>query len=441
MDSLRGQISGEDPAEEASLASPLADARDSGNQPPAGVAKDERRMQVRAYNFWASLLGNRQFPDIADLHPESLGDFGPYSVLLDFSERLEDPRIAYLGRDLAGECGISEPIHSLDQVPGRSLLSRITDHYMQIIANQAPIGFEAEFVNQRGITILYRGILLPFSRDDRAIDHIYGVINWKERREPLETAPAAVQNEPAAEVRPAMLRSSLGWADGPLDRGMVEPLGDHHSVDECFQPVVQSAEDMELSDWLASARELALLAHGSEDRSRQTLYSAVSRAYDFALAAAGQPEAFAELIEDAGLKVQARAPLTPLVKLVFGADYDKTRLTEFATVIAHGQRLGLECGSLAAYLRETPGGLKALVKEERRLRRAESGNEANARSRRDAMIQSLRALEPKSMEAIGKSAEFTLLVARQLESGEVVMLGEVAGDDALLDRAARHLLS
>ena len=51
---------------------------------------------------------------------------------------------------------------------------------MQILANQAPIGFEAEFVNQRGVTILYRGILLPFSSDDDTIDFIYGVINWKE---------------------------------------------------------------------------------------------------------------------------------------------------------------------------------------------------------------------------------------------------------------------
>lgn len=50
---------------------------------------------------------------------------------------------------------------------------------MQILANQAPIGFEAEFVNQRGSTILYRGILLPFSSDDHAID-FNGVINWKE---------------------------------------------------------------------------------------------------------------------------------------------------------------------------------------------------------------------------------------------------------------------
>ena len=30
------------------------------------------------------------------------------------------------------------------------------------------------------------------------------------------------------------------------------------------------------------------------------------------------------------MKAQARAPMTPIVKLVFGIDYDKARLTEFA---------------------------------------------------------------------------------------------------------------
>ncbi|RYY39412.1 MAG: hypothetical protein EOP59_12585, partial [Sphingomonadales bacterium] len=46
--------------------------------PPSPVGQDERRMQVRAYNHWASLLGNANFPDIADLEPDALDDFGPY---------------------------------------------------------------------------------------------------------------------------------------------------------------------------------------------------------------------------------------------------------------------------------------------------------------------------------------------------------------------------
>ena len=457
MDTLRGTFGSDSSADRS-----WEESEDDGAQPartrdlpPLAIDQDERRMQVRAYNFWASLLDNRQFPDVADLHPEDLGDFGPYSVLLDFTGGIDDPAIAYLGEALAGECDTSSSIRALSQVPSRSLLSRITDHYMQIIANQAPIGFEAEFVNQRGVTILYRGILLPFSHDDARIDHIYGVINWKELADQSSTDALMKQIDEAVEARPSLLRGSMpltAWADGPADSTMVEPLNGSSILElseaefglpeGCFEDpsLAPGAEPLELADWLASAREMALAARSSEERSHQALYAAIGRAYDFALAAAGAPADLAELVEDAGLKVQDRAPLLPLVKLVFGADYDKTRLTEFATVIAHGQRLGLERGSLAVFLSEAQGGLKGVVKEERRLRREESGRTEDARSRREALISGLRNLAPKSIEEVGKESEFTVLVARRLDSGEVVVLGEVSGDEALLDRAARRLL-
>ena len=116
-----------------------------------------------------------------------------------------------------------------------------------------------------------------------------------------------------------------------------------------------------LADWLASARDLAHIAHTNEDRTRGALYAAIGRAWDFALAAQEAPEDYAEMIADAGLTMQARAPLTPLVKLVFGADYDKTRIAEYTTALAHAQRLALGFGELGAYLAHAPGGLKGVV--------------------------------------------------------------------------------
>ena len=47
-------------------------------------------------------------------------------------------------------------------------------------------------------------------------------------------------------------------------------------------------------------------------------------------------EDYAELLEESGIKAQARAPMTPIVKLVFGIDYDKARLTEFAAALSCG---------------------------------------------------------------------------------------------------------
>jgi hypothetical protein len=201
-------------------------------------------------------------------------------------------------------------------------------------------------------------------------------------------------------------------------------------------------EDAGLYDCLAAARELARAADSTEDRSRSALYAAVSRAYDFSLAATQAPEDYAELIADAGLTVQERAPMTPVVKLVFGHDYDKTRLTEYAAVLTHAHRLKLERGSLADYLAATEGGVKAIVRAERRLRREEQGKPVeDAHAVREALAQALRALEAITLEELdGAGPEFALALIRRDEIGCAEILGEVPEDIALIERAARKMV-
>jgi hypothetical protein len=495
MDTLHGSFSGENASEDQSQDYGYGEDEVSRETPPLAIGQDERRMQVRAYNFWASLLADRSFPSIEDLDPDNLPDFGPHSVLLDFTSGIEDPAVTFLGPKLAQECGTEGLITKLSDVPSRSLLSRITDHYLQIIANQAPIGFEAEFVNQRGATIMYRGILLPFSSDDDTIDFIYGVINWKELADQETTDELLNEINQALAAGPEVLRQEDAlpeWADGPMEAAwadtnieedvldLVTPFDASEyqptdwdepafgstdaaaSTDEDTQkdtaeivPVAfgtvdsepafedtLEAEPQQLADWLASARELAYAAQGSEDRSRQALYAAISRAYDFSLAAGEDPAGLEELLADAGLKAQERAPLTPVVKLVFGADYDKTRLAEFSTVLAHAQRLGLSRGTLAKHLAGSAGGLKGAVSLERQLRAEELAKPVSPRQApKDRLARKLRKLGHQPLDHVSsEGSEFTLLVARRLPDGQVVLLGEVGDDTSLLERAARKLL-
>ncbi|MFA7587080.1 MAG: hypothetical protein WCY11_12960 [Novosphingobium sp.] len=483
MDSFRGHFSGYDTSDSHDSTDDFIDRE----PPPMPIGQDERRMQVRAYNFWASLLDDRTFPSIEDLDPANLPDFGPYSVLLDFTSGMEDPAIPFLGDRIAAECGGSGPIRQLSDVPSRSLLSRITDHYMQILANQAPIGFEAEFVNQHGATVLYRGILLPFSSDDETIDFIYGVINWKELADQQTSDELLLDIDRALDVRPETARATAtiaapltAWADGPtegpafpdddvldlsgfaeseeLDIDLPAPefgsggdplmlsLADEAPEDDAFVMPSTLADmpdhDMQLADWLASARELAQAAQGSEDRSRGALYAAIGLAYDFSLAATAAPVDFRELIADAGLTVQERAPMTPIVKLVFGADYDKTRITEYATALSHAHRIGLERGRLTGYLVSAPGGLKGVVTAERKLKREEAGKTAMTRETpRETLARKLRKLEHFPIDAVAAEGhEFTLLVARRLPDGSVAILGEVSDDVPLLEKVAKRLL-
>lgn len=664
MDRLGGSFGAFDDAEPFGAAF-ADDADDIGPEvPPSPVGQDERRMQVRAYNHWAALIGTGQFPAIADLMPETLGDFGPYGVLLDFSGKrgIDDPAIRFLGDKLAEECGGAQ-YRRLSQVPGRSLLSRITDHYLQIIANKAPIGFEAEFTNDRGAPVLYRGILLPWSSNGEDVDFVFGVINWKEMAD-AATADALLSAIDAALEAPtppyegnAMDRMldlsgyaeadagtgdsdedlpvslpipSFGTADeadhgtaSPFERvdaleedsgedinedsveasewgagfsgfgeddtvysvdygdqgleegeepedydGVVDPLADNsvsfglaslvsrgsrvkqsvtlpgmegysqpaHTPDPApvapagptgpagprttleqrlraaipqgygaeenpgplFRAPVQAApsgdaaapqqdarqqgghdgesgpvadevfdldaemiafvddedradevaasEDTDapegLYDCLAAARELAQTARSNEDRGRKALYQAVGRAYDFSLEAAANPDDFTELLVENGLTVQDRAPMTPVVKLVFGADYDKTRLTEYATVLGYAHRIGVARGTLDRLLGSTEGGLKGIVAAERQARKDDGGAAvAPDKGIRSALAKKLRKLEPVDFAALAQDGpEFALVMVRRLPSGELVALGEIPEDVPLLEKAARKML-
>ena len=151
--------------------------------PPPGV--DDRRLQMRAYDLWIELAGSSPMPAIVDLRPDDHPSFAPYSVLLDFSESRTDPRIAHVGERLAAECGMStrDPA-CVSQLPPGSLLARFAEHYLKVVISPEPIGFEAQFVNQRDRTILYRGILLPFTGAGPGINFVFGVISWKEAADP-----------------------------------------------------------------------------------------------------------------------------------------------------------------------------------------------------------------------------------------------------------------
>ena len=571
MDSLRGNFDAPD-FTDASNDYDLHDEEAARDLPPAAIGQDERRMQVRAYNHWASMLGERNFPSIEELEPENLPDFGPYSVLLDFSTGIEDPAVQYLGNELASECGTDSSITRLSDIPSRSLLSRITDHYLQILANQAPIGFEAEFVNDRGITILYRGILLPYSSDNEAIDFIYGVINWKEMAEQAEAdellleidqaleteedepvkresgpltdwadrpsadSEAAIEPETISDIEPAFSDSedagdeplefpepafgdynlddedeegedegeanydfasladhiaapakkalSLDLDDlaEPSDLGdevpdfgedaaaneeaLSEPVGDFDFASLSFGrkgsedvaevpspelPVLEESEpefmaelpeEAGIYDYLAVAREAAQNAQVSEDRSRKSLYEAVGLAFDFSIAADQSPEDYAELLAESGLEVQARALMTPVVKLVFGVDYDKTRLTEYAAVLSYAHRVGISQGGLAEYLEQADGGLKGVVNAERRWRKEQAGKDVEPENEvRGAIAKKLRKLEIQDFADLApEGGEFALVMIRRTEDGDVVMLGEIEQDIPLIERAARKLI-
>lgn len=400
------------------------------------IGSDERRMHVRAYNHWVSLLDDRPYPSIEDLNPENIADFGPHSVLLDFTQGIEDPSIRYLGGALREECDLAPSDIRISQVPGRSLLSRLTDHYLQIIANRAPIGFEAEFVSTRGCNTLYRGILMPFSSDGDSIDFIYGVINWKELVDPA--TQAALEGEVAAAVKstPRAPAAAAAWADGPSAGADEEELHPAQAAsEEDAHTDDATALTGPLADQLLMARQSAAAVRAADTRSRAALYRALGRAYSFSHAADADPEAYHALLTQAQIAIQARAPMTPIIKLVFGADHDKTRITEFATVLDQARRQGVAPGEFSAWLDGIEGGIKGVVALARAERRAATRPDPMAKIRQQLMSRAPMARVP--VETGMAEGELVVLLGRAGADGLVDILASV-DDQRLTEHAIRR---
>lgn len=426
-------------------------AADHGIETPVVLGNDERRMHVRAYNYWVSLLGDRCFPSIEDLEPANLADFGPHSILLDFTCDIENPTIQFLGTALQKECAPQTNINSVDKVPARSLVSRLTDHYLQIIANRAPIGFEAEFVNHRGNNTLYRGILMPFSSDDDNIDFIFGVINWKELAD--SALVYSLHEEIQRSARTDQQHDRLASPLSPLFTPTSEEAA--HIADELdligmpfiggtaksdpIGMIGMIGPDAGLGDHLAAARAFAELSHVADHRSRAALYRALGSAWDFAIIAGQQPADYRELLADAGVKVQQRAPMTAVIKLVFGADYDKSRVTEFAAVLEHAARLHLGQGALASLLEHTDGGIKGVVKAEREARRTDNPATATPKPRHSAQS----ALENHAPVAVldleAGEREFMVLLGCRTKDGRIALLSPLDADEALVGRMIKAI--
>ena len=132
------------------------------------IGSDERRMHA-APTITGLASQRARLSSIEDLEPARSATCQP-QVLPTHGGRDNPPRPMSV-RNPRG-IGLAEGIQSIDEVPAVTAVP-VNDHYMQIIANRAPIGFEAEFGNHganRSATANPHAVLV----DGDTIDFIYG---------------------------------------------------------------------------------------------------------------------------------------------------------------------------------------------------------------------------------------------------------------------------
>ena len=383
-------------------ATAISSAKHSGlGDEPLYVFGRERRMHARAYDHWVSLLHGRKMPGIADLDPEHMAAFAGRSVLVDLPAGGGAPVISYLGDELRDESDVTAPRPTINDVPQGTLLSELLRRFSDIVAHEAPVGFEAEFAGRDDSRLLHRGILLPFADEAGELASVFGVISWKQVAavEPGANIAAAIGGAFAARSAPAVV---CAWGDGP----------------GAALTKSESAAPQPLDQRLAAARTWAALAATDRTRGDTSLHAALGAAHDYRLAARGQT-------------LSSRK----LVNLIFGTDLRRSERIRYSAVLDHATRLGLGPGRVPAWLDNHSGGHSAVAMAERRARRTER-HAAEA----EAHLDWADAQESLGHIELGVDDDLMLLIGRRVPKG-VEVIAPVPADDlftgAALARARR----
>ena len=380
----------------------------------------ERLITTKLMDYWIELCGDAPFARLSQFNIEAIPGLAQQAFVLDLQQNRDDPRIRLIGDALLADCEVNTPCRRLSDLPGASLLARIAGDYHQVLDDQGPVEIAGDHADDAEKILTYRGIMVPFTTDGRTMDYIIGAVTSGRVDPPVrpttsDDGAAFPDSEQGARRLLAMVEAEVAGRDRPVETSKALD----HGLREC-QLLVQ--------------RVIA-----ATSRSHKALYAALDRVYAFHIQAEADPAALERMLAQAGLKSQAGAPFTPIVKLVFGKDYEKTRLSEYAAALSYAKRCGIPEAGFRRFLEVESGGLKSCVEAERMVRRAARRDGADKTEQAKEVLRKTQALGLIG-DLEGGSEEFVLVLGRRsaAQDGVIEMLRIVDARPTVVDSTIRR---
>ncbi|MCK5041448.1 MAG: hypothetical protein KAR62_04105 [Sphingomonadales bacterium] len=204
-------------------------------------------------------------------------------------------------------------------------------------------------------------------------------------------------------------------ATEPEEEPVVETEDDTPEPEE-----LEEENDVPFFNVLADGRTAADGVVHVDQRSRLSLYDVLAKAFALYEQSQQDRDTYLSILKATGIREQLRAPFTPIIKLVFGKEFDKTRITEYAAALSFARRNGQTSETLSGFLANQPGGIKGCVQAERISKREDKGIAG------DVVLEAAKE-KLRSEKAIGKvevdvagDDEFVLLLGRRGSADGVV---------------------
>jgi hypothetical protein len=337
---------------------------DAETAKPIGLAPAGRRITARLLRYWTELRGNRTFPKRGQIQFEAIPELSEYGFTMSVNDPGSNPVLHRLGSELRKHVDLSLNAQSIYRSDNKILslaLNIAIRRYREVIECNGPVAFHSEGYDGPDAPYVYRVIMLPFSEDGRQIDFILGAIRFQQRQP--ETTPA--------------------------DRF-----------------------ESDLTRSLKSCREMVSAWRGKETQSRAILYEALERTYQLHFEAQKEFGVYKALCATYGITIKPQAPFTALIRLVFGNNCDKTRVSEYAACLSYAKRIAQKPGALRALINATEGGVKGCAKAERAARHSDRNEGENGLEHAKTALRQHTPLVKFNVEN-SVTEEFFLLLGRR----------------------------
>ena len=371
--------------------------RDQIGRPSKFKAAPERRLHLRAFDYWHGLSADQQLPPFENLTPEGLTPFKQNCLLLEYHG--SGIIVRYCGIELEVLLGaVLAPGTRLYDAPSTSFSKALQQRLSTQDGRQEVAEFE--FVDG---PVECRGTFLPFSARGELAEFIMLVVNHRQKLVANEAQPVAVPQK---------------------------------SDDTSSQMSENTAEFASIAAECAEAGGTVI--HPGVG-TRDGLYLALAQAYRLHITAARDPQAYRKFLQSRGMKQQKRAPFTPALKLTFGTDYDKTRLTEYAAALSCAARHEVGPADLPEFLKNQPGGIKGCVQEERAVRQGKPGKMKKISL--EVARAKVRSSPSVARKKLSLNQEFGLALVRRGNDGKVEIVSTIQAPQKTIDRAVTEIAS
>jgi len=143
----------------------------------------ERRLVSRVLSHWKQMAAGERLPSEEDIDPWIVGDDWSHCTLIDVAPVLQYSTIVSIGSELAAATGQDLSGRQICEVIPHTLLGLMLLHLPRVVRTGRYFAVEGDAMIHYGKPILYRGVLLPLSKQGRIVDSILGASNYRELRE------------------------------------------------------------------------------------------------------------------------------------------------------------------------------------------------------------------------------------------------------------------